>query len=275
MMMTGASAGEVFSLDDEAGDLFVIGRAAVAAVKIDDPSISRQHCQIVRREGRLYVEDLGSRNGTRLNGNRVRVAALSEGDRIQVGSSAVLQLRFVDEVEDELSRRLLDDSTRDPLTGTYNRRYFHRRLEAELSYARRHGTGLACIVLDLDFFKTVNDTYGHVAGDAVLAAVGRALHACVRQEDVVSRFGGEEFSVLARVTSRQEASLFAERLRQCVLALRVALPSKQTISVTISAGVAELGECEAAGGVLDLLALADERLYRAKASGRNQVQPRV
>ena len=275
MMMTGAYAGDVFSLDEEAGDLFVMGRSAVAAIKIDDPSVSRHHCQIVRREGCLFVEDLGSRNGTRVNGTAVRSAPLAEGDRIQIGSSAILQLRFVDEVEDELSRRLLDDSTRDALTGTYNRRYFQRRLEAELSYARRHGTGLACIVLDLDFFKAVNDTHGHVAGDAVLAGVGRALHGCVRQEDVVARFGGEEFAVLARVTSRQEATLLAERLRQCVNALRVGLPSKRVISVTLSAGVAELSECESTGGVLDLLALADERLYQAKASGRNQVRPRT
>jgi diguanylate cyclase (GGDEF)-like protein len=140
-----------------------------------------------------------------------------------------------------------------------------------VSYARRYRTGLACIVLDLDFFKAVNDTYGHPTGDAVLAAVGRALESCVRHEDVVTRLGGEEFALLARVDSLDEARLFAERVRSCIQALRIPLPSgHETLGVTVSAGAAELGELGEASGAA-LLALADERLYRAKAAGRNRV----
>jgi diguanylate cyclase (GGDEF)-like protein len=265
--MTGAAAGEIFALDDS--DSFVIGRSALVEVHLDDPSISRQHCRIDVKDGRLSVEDLGSRNGTLVNGVRVKSAILSDGDRVQIGSSTVLQLRFVDEVEDELARRLHEASTRDPLTGTYNRRYFHKRLDAEISYARRHGTGLACILLDLDFFKRINDTHGHATGDAVLTAVGRALNSCIRTEDVVARMGGEEFALLARVSCIEEAVLFAERLRACIQSLRVPLATRGSIGVTTSAGVAELGECPGSG--LELIALADERLYQAKAAGRNRV----
>jgi diguanylate cyclase (GGDEF)-like protein len=272
MMMTGARAGELITLDGR--DDFAIGRSVDAEIQVDDPSISRRHCLLLHREGRLHLEDLESRNGTRVNGVKVKSAQLSDGDRLQVGSNTVFQVRFVDEVEDELARRLVEASIRDPLTGAYNRRYLHRRLEAEVSYARRYGTGLACIILDLDFFKAVNDTYGHHVGDAVLATVGRALEACIRNEDVVTRLGGEEFALLARVNSIDEARAFAERVRGCIQGLRIAMPStRQTIGVTVSAGVAELGELDKDardGGAL--IALADERLYDAKAAGRNRVE---
>jgi diguanylate cyclase (GGDEF)-like protein len=272
MMMTGARAGETIALDDR--DVFAIGRSMAVEIHVDDPSISRRHCLLLRRDGALQLEDLESRNGTWVNGVKVKSATLSDGDRVQVGSNTVFNVRFVDEVEDDLARRLVEASLRDPLTGTYNRRYLHRRLEAEVAYARRYSTGLACIILDLDLFKSVNDTYGHAAGDAVLAAVGRALGSCVRNEDVVTRFGGEEFALLARVGSLEEARLFAERLRSCIQRLRIPLPSTtHAIGVTISAGVATLDELDASSrSCADFVALADERLYLAKACGRNRVE---
>jgi diguanylate cyclase (GGDEF)-like protein len=267
-MMTGASAGEMLSLDDR--DEFIIGRSQTTDFAVDDPGVSRRHCRILRQNGRLYIEDLGATNGTLVNGVRVGKAALSDGDRIQIGPKACLQLRFVDDVEDTLSRRMLEASTRDVLTGVYNRRHFHSRLEAELSYAKRHGTGLACIVLDLDYFKAVNDTFGHAAGDAVLRAVGGAISRCVRTEDLAARYGGEEFVLLARVESLEEARLFAERIRACINALRIVIPGKGPIRVTVSAGVAEVWECGGESGMA-LVGLADKRLYCAKHRGRDQV----
>jgi diguanylate cyclase (GGDEF)-like protein len=273
-VLTGIRAGEMFSLDD--GDSFYIGRASTSDLLIEDQGVSRVHCRIGYRGRDLEIQDLNSTNGTLVNGVRVTSrTVLREGDRIQLGPSTLLALRFVDEIEDTLGRKMVEASTRDPLTNLHNRRYFHARLEGEVSYARRHRRLLACIVLDLDFFKVVNDTYGHKAGDDVLKAVAGALAKCVRSEDLVARFGGEEFSVLLRVNHINDARYLAERIRSAVKRLRVPA-GDDAIALTVSAGVAELSEVghwdvHLAEEGHDLVALADRRLYRAKSLGRDRV----
>jgi diguanylate cyclase (GGDEF)-like protein len=268
VVLSGMNAGEMLALDE--GEVFTVGRAKGVQFAIEDTGVSRVHCRITRKRGRLIIEDMSSTNGTVVNGIRVARATLSANDRIQLGPSAVLQLRFVDEVEDGLARRLLEASTRDPLTGVHNRRYFHSRLEAEVSYARRHNKRLACLILDLDFFKAINDKHGHAAGDVVLSEVAKTIAKCVRTEDVVSRFGGEEFALLLRVNTLDDARFLAERIRAAVKGLRLPV-GERTIRVTLSGGVAELNECGTVDSEQDLVGIADRRLYRAKALGRDQV----
>jgi diguanylate cyclase (GGDEF)-like protein len=271
--LSGMRAGEMIVLED--GEVS-IGRSARADIVIDDAGASRVHCVIVPRGRSIEIEDLNSSNGTRVNGVRLSSRRrLTEGDRIHIGHSTVVQLRFVDEVEDTVGRMILDASTRDPLTNLHNRRYFHRRLEGEISYARRHGRHLACIVLDLDYFKSVNDRYGHKAGDEVLRAVADVFANCVRTEDVVARLGGEEFAILLRVNNLEDARHLAERIRVAVSALSGPF-GQSAIALTVSAGVAELSEIGQWDVHLDaegeeLVALADRRLYRAKSLGRNRV----
>lgn len=181
-----------------------------------------------------------------------------------------MRFNLVDEIEERVTKALFEASTRDALTGLYNRRYLDERLAAEVSYAHRHKEMLGFLMFDLDHFKSVNDTYGHPVGDAVLQAVGTRLLALVRAEDVVARYGGEGIALLVRGVASEGLVTLAERVRRAVSELLVAFDGG-SVKVTVSVGVANLGECdEHATGDL-LVALADERLYRAKAGGRNRV----
>ncbi|MGH7440187.1 MAG: diguanylate cyclase, partial [Polyangiaceae bacterium] len=198
-------------------------------------------------------------------------ARLVSGDRIQLGGSVVARFAATDQLERDLLRRLVDGSTRDPLTGAYNRAFLFERLGPELAYAQRHATKVAVLLVDLDFFKAINDTHGHGTGDEVLRAVARAMGRSVRAEDVVARLGGEEFAILARAATRLDSLRLAERVREAVAAIRLTTVSGRVVTVTISVGVARMDELAGGGTVEGLLELADTRLYRAKASGRNSV----
>ena len=249
----------------------VLGRGANVDMRFDDHGVSRSHARITFEGDGHYVEDLESRNGTFLNGSRISFARLVSGDRIQLGGSVVARFAATDKLERDLLRRLVDGSTRDALTGMYNRAFFLERLGAELAYAQRHGTKVAVLLVDLDFFKAINDTHGHGTGDDVLNAVARAVTRSVRAEDVVARLGGEEFAILARAANRLDSLRLAERVREAVAALRLTTGSGLVVTVTISVGVARMDELDETRTAERLLELADARLYRAKASGRNSV----
>lgn len=157
----------------------------------------------------------------------------------------------------------------DPLTEAYNRRYLDHRLEAELSAARRHRTPVGVLLVDIDRFKRVNDTYGHGAGDQVLRSVADTLRAVVRTEDLVCRWGGEEFLVLMPRTDGAASAVTAERIRAAVAATDVDLGGgRDAIGVTVSIGCAAgVDEVPSA-----LIALADRALYCAKDAGRDRVE---
>ena len=158
--------------------------------------------------------------------------------------------------------------TTDGLTGAYNKRYLLDALERELARLHRDTAPVAVMLLDLDKFKSINDTYGHLAGDAVLVEVARRAQAEVRGGEIFARYGGEEFAVLAPRMSIAVAVQVAERIRTAVGASPVVFES-QAIPVTTSIGVAETAD--AATTASELIATADARLYRAKNSGRNLV----
>jgi diguanylate cyclase (GGDEF)-like protein len=264
VVMAGASAGQVFRV--EATHL-TIGRSKKADLELHDGGVSRLHCAIDRdRSGRCFVSDLGSTNGTLLNGDRVDRTELTAGDRLQLGPDVVLQFGFFDDAEEGLAVRLYEAATRDPLTRAYNRRHLHERLAAELSYAQRHGTELAAVIFDVDHFKAVNDLHGHTTGDEVLRSIAGAVSGTLRTEDVFARWGGEEFLVLARGQGTRSAARLAERIRSGVA--KAKMPG--SVTVTVSAGVASLADCQPRTADR-LLALADERLYKAKKQGRNRV----
>lgn len=191
---------------------------------------------------------------------------------IFVGLTFWLAARTVDDL-----RRvaLLErESVTDALTGLYNRRHFERRLAEEFSRARRRGQTLALLLLDLDRFKRINDAYGHPAGDAVLRDFASRCLACVRENDVVARYGGEEVAVIAADADAGAARRLAERLRQSVLSTALELrgdayPQGLSIAYTVSVGVAVLDAAMADPGAL--LGAADAALYQAKREGRNRV----
>lgn len=246
-----------------------VGRGSDCTIRCEDDALSRMHARIVRSGGEYALEDLGSLNGCYLGDQRISRQALHDGDRVRFGPRFELRFHLVSEAEEQALVRLYEAGLRDPLTGLPNRRQLDESLRAELSFARRHGTDLSLLIADIDRFKAVNDTHGHMAGDVVLQHVGQVLSSTVRIEDLVARFGGEEFVVIARSTALAGASQLAERLRAAVEG-RAALVDGVSLRVTASFGVASLA-CVVEPSAAALLARADERLYRAKTAGRNRV----
>ena len=245
----------------------VLGRDTGCDLVLDAEDVSRRHAR-VRGDGAGHlVEDLGSTNGTFVGDDRVVERALAPGDLVRVGS-VVLKYLAGDDLEAlyhaEL-RRLADE---DPLTGLAHKGAFAEALGRELKRARRHGQPLALALLDLDRFKSVNDRFGHLAGDLVLRELAAAVRPLVRAEQLLARIGGEELAVLLPGVTLENAVLFAEKIRALVEARRIEFEGAP-IAVTVSIGVAVLEEADA--GPDALVARADARLYDAKRAGRNRV----
>ena len=176
----------------------------------------------------------------------------------------VALLRKIEDQRAELTRL----ATLDELTGLYNRRFFLRRLHDEIERAVRYGLPLTLLLLDVDHFKRVNDTYGHQAGDAVLKALADCLvRNFPRKSDMVARYGGEEFAVVLPDTSPQNAVRLAERTRLAVSQLPI-VHGSQTIGITISVGASQLGRQES---VQSWIERTDQALYQAKTQGRDRV----
>jgi diguanylate cyclase (GGDEF)-like protein len=195
--------------------------------------------------------------------------ALEDGDVLYIGRRVGLRFALVDQEQEQLMRQLYESSTRDALTGSHNRKHFDDRLRSELAYALRHSTSVALIMIDIDHFKSVNDSHGHAAGDLVLKQTARAIAQRLRTEDMFARFGGEEFAVILRGVNLSGAARLAERLRTTVSALPV-VADRSPIPITISLGCATLACCTEKTEAT-LLEVADRRLYAAKNRGRNRV----
>ena len=175
----------------------------------------------------------------------------------------------------ELKNKLqfaLEHAAHDALTGLFNRRYFERRLREETAHAKRHKRSFSIVMLDLDHFKLVNDTYGHEDGDRVLRHLAEVVQAMLREDDVPCRYGGEEFVLLLRGTTGMAARVVANRLRADLAAKPIALgPKDELRHITFSAGVAAADERNHYA-VENVVARADAALYRAKRAGRNRVE---
>jgi diguanylate cyclase (GGDEF)-like protein len=191
---------------------------------------------------------------------RVSVAIRLKLERDRLRQRAE-ELRRSAEVASEMSMT-------DALTGLLNRYGLHRALQRELSEARRYTRPLSCLLIDLDFFKAINDTYGHAAGDTALVQAARVITESVRGSDVVCRYGGEEFLVLAPETGVDGARALAEKIRQS-FSSRLFGEGAHVFPLTLSSGVAQLGDSESGN---DMIARADDALYQAKQTGRDRVE---
>jgi diguanylate cyclase (GGDEF)-like protein len=267
-VLTGLNAGRLISVD---GSPVTIGRAEDADLVVDETGVSRHHARVARTpEGGFYVEDLGSVNGTFVGANRVERAPLQRGDLLQLGPRLRMRFAIADAVDEALHQQLYDSSVRDPLTQIFNRRYLDGRLPAEVARARRGHGDLAILMIDVDSLKAVNDSFGHLAGDRALCAVAARIHRALRVEDVLVRYGGDEFVVLAVGTDRVDARQLAERVRRAVEGLHMSARGRE-VRITASIGVASLAELAANDEPAALLAAADARMYVAKESGKNRV----
>ena len=164
-------------------------------------------------------------------------------------------------------REAINASVRDPLTGVNNRSSFRKVLEREVELSHRHGSPLSLIMLDVDRFKSINDKHGHMVGDITLKAIAQCTLSCIRESDIVFRYGGEEFCIALSNTSLAGARKLAERVRRA-LEILVVRTSGIRVHVTASFGVATLEEHD---DVARLVAKADQSLYRAKELGRNRI----
>jgi len=266
MVLAGAHTGHMQKVDKEV----TVGRSQKADLRVIDDGASRLHARVFTAGGVTYVEDLGSRNGTRLNGEPVtRAVPLHDGDKIQIGATCMLKFSFQDDLEENFQRGMYEAALRDGLTKVFNKKALMDHLRSEFAFASRHGTPLSLIMFDLDHFKGVNDTHGHPAGDYVLRTVAELTQSTVRQEDFLARFGGEEFTVACRGVPAEQSAALAERLRGKIDRYRFEFDDT-LIPISISLGVAGFPDA-AIADVDGLIAAADSALYQAKNAGRNRV----
>jgi len=254
-----------------------LGRSIDNGVQLPDPGVSRRHATAVTdATGEVWLTDLDSTNGTFVNGERLPAHApcrLDDGDRIRFGSGFVVKFVRLDPSDEKFQRELFERSVRDPLTGLYNRAFFLDQIGPLADASASRGLGLAVLMLDVDHFKRVNDTYGHDSGDAVLREVAAVLRESTRSEDLVARYGGEEFVAALPVAAPDQATDRAERIRANLAARRLkseTADAKGSLRVTASLGLAftPTGRFRSPSS---LITAADHCLYQAKAAGRNRI----
>jgi diguanylate cyclase (GGDEF)-like protein len=247
---------------------FVIGRDANCDLVIIDDSVSRKHAAIESTTDGFLLVDEGSTNGTFVNDVKVDRRALAAGDRFRVGGH-IFKFLADDDIEAQYHECVYSMATRDGLTTAFNKRYLLDALQRSITECERRVRPLALIMLDVDHFKAVNDTYGHLAGDEVLLGLCQRLRDSLRKDEILARYGGEEFAVLVPETTLDDARMLAERLRAVVEA-GTFTTNQGEIRVTVSIGLSGL-----LGGTsltpVDFIAEADRNLYAAKTAGRNCV----
>lgn len=237
---------------------------------LGDASVSWEHAQVSVDGDGVHVEDLASHNGTCVNDRRIHERTLlADGDYLRFGGGTIMKFSLMEPFEEQALRTLFQLALRDPLTRLYNRRYFDDRLLGEFAFARRQRSQLALLLIDIDHFKRFNDSYGHQVGDVVLKLVASNIQRMMRPEDVLARFGGEEFVVMARGTSLRNIHILGERLCQNVQSLVLDLPDRG-LKVTVSIGASCMGPDESEFSAESLLKSADQALFEAKAGGRNR-----
>jgi len=265
----GPNLGKKFVLDQAE---FTIGRDAVQnfiCVELDN--VSRKHCRVTQKDGKFFVRDLNSTNGTYVNDEEIKPPAdrqLRSGDLIKVGG-AIYKFLQGDNVEALYHEEIYRMTIVDGLTGVHNKRYFMEFLEREMARCSRYGRPLSLMMFDIDFFKKINDEFGHLAGDYVLRELATQVRTRVRKEECVARYGGEEFAIVLPESPVDKARKFADKLNKLIAEHEFTFEARK-IPVTVSIGVAEMSSGESEEPT-HFIKLADQHLYTAKRTGRNRV----
>lgn len=261
-------------------DQVIIGRALEADVRLNDFRASRLHARITTEHGGdgaepLYrITDLGSTNGTTVNGEVITETVLNDGDKIVIGDH-LFRFDMLDEIDREFQQQIHRLLAHDELTGLLTSKSFFSELRRESARAEGESRPFCVLMMDLDHFKEVNDTYGHLVGSQTLAETGLVIKEALRAGDVAARFGGEEFAAFLLDATYGQGIVAAERVRLALeqhefQANRVDSPEgNATHRITISIGIAAFPDD--ATDPIQLVELADSALYRAKRSGRNRV----
>jgi len=260
----GTEMGKRFPLT---GDEFVLGRGSDCDVQIDRDSVSRRHARIFRENDQWTAEDLDSTNGSYVNDVPIQQSALRNGDFLKIGA-AIFKFLSGTGVEVSYHEEIYRMTIIDGLTGAHNKRYFLEFLEREIARCARYGRPLSLLMLDIDHFKAINDTHGHLTGDYVLKEMSRRLLGRIRKEELLARYGGEEFAGVLPETGHSGGMHVAEEFRTIVGGEPFEYEG-DIIQVTISVGVSTLD-----GENIDsseFIKRADTNLYQAKRTGRNRV----
>ncbi len=248
----------------------LIGREPSCDITLDDDAVSRSHAAIELDQSCYFVTDLGSRNGTFVDDKLLRERCrLNGGELIRLGGTI---LKFMASMDEEAQYHAVVHQlmTRDQLTNSFNRSYLMSALKKLLPRCQFTQQNLAVIMLDIDHFKKVNDSYGHLVGDEVLRVFSERIRRTLRDDNTFCRLGGEEFIVISEQTNLPDAVRIAERIRLAVSSAPFGTQSGP-IQITCSLGVMTLDHLKEI--TIDvLLSGADDRMYAAKASGRNCVR---
>jgi diguanylate cyclase (GGDEF)-like protein len=255
----------------------VLGRALEADVRINDTRVSRQHARIntvVGEDGttNYILTDLTSSNGTLLNGQKIESETLQNGDKITIGRY-LLRFEMLDEIDREYQRQIRRLLSHDDLTGLLSSRSFFSELRREAESAKQEKRGFCVLMMDIDYFKRVNDTYGHLTGSRTLEEIGLCITQNLRSGDAAARFGGEEFAAFLLDAELAQGLVAAERIRAEIENNRFSVirqgKAAESHSITISIGVAAFPTDSS--DPIELVEHADSALYRAKREGRNRV----
>ena len=265
IIVDGDNAGKIYSLDKKT---ITIGRSDEFDIQLADSSCSREQAIIEFNDNNKPVlKDLDSTNGTFVNGAKITEINIEDGDKILLGFSSVFMFAIQDSLESKFQMNLYESSITDHLTGAFNQKYFLDTLSKAFSYSLRHHTSLGLLMLDIDFFKKINDTYGHVVGDIVLKEFVKRIKNNLRNEDTLCRYGGDEFAVIVRDFKYGFVKIVAERIRLFFDGRSINCKDhKINISVSIGAAIIDKENIETSE---DMIELADANLYKAKQSGGN------
>lgn len=255
----------------------ILGRALEADVRVNDTLVSRQHARITAAptESQVAMEyvlhDMDSRNGTFLNGRRIRREKLENGDKITIGDT-ILRFDLLDEIDREYQRQIHRLISHDDLTGLLSSRSFFSELRREAGRAKADNRPFCVLMMDGDNFKAVNDTFGHLTGSKTIEEIGFSIMTNLRSGDAAARFGGDEFAAFLLDAELAQGLVAAERIRQTVEDYQFSIVrqgSKETHHITVSIGVASFPDDSS--DPIELVEMADSALYRAKREGRNRV----
>ncbi|CAN5325667.1 GGDEF domain-containing protein [soil metagenome] len=267
MYPTGTNMGKRFPLGGS--DVF-LGRGDDNQIRINDNSVSRRHAKVVSTPEGYFINDLQSTNGTFVNDTPAsNPTQLRDGNHVRVGN-CIYKFLTGGNIEADYHEEIYRLTIVDALTDIHNRRYLVDFLDRELARSIRHERPLSVIIFDIDRFKLVNDTHGHLSGDFVLRELSLRIRNHVRREDLFARSGGEEFCMILVETPLPDALEVAERVRKTVEEKCFTFESN-CLPITISLGVASTTG-ERGLTAAELLKRADEKLYVAKNAGRNRVE---
>lgn len=255
----------------------ILGRSLEADVRINDTKVSRQHAKIKTIKDKeagteTYVlTDLGSSNGVLLNGEPVKEEILQNGDKLTVGKH-ILRFELLDEIDREYQHQIWRLLAHDDLTGLLSSRSFFSELRRESARATQKASSFCVLMMDIDYFKTVNDTYGHLTGSKTIEEIGLCITKTLRTGDAASRFGGEEFAAFLLDAEMPQAIIAAERIRKTIenqpfSVIKQGRPSG-IHHVTMSIGISSFPHDSI--DPIELVEMADSALYRAKRMGRNR-----